>query len=85
MPPLLMALVLENVWRSIFFQAGADGSRHGTERMFLMCCALSKLTECLNARIALNLEQRKISRKAERLKGLSDLTLQKYRRQVGEM
>lgn len=40
-PPLSMALVLEveNMWRNIFFQAEADGSGHGMERMFLLCCA----------------------------------------------
>lgn len=84
--PLLMAgLEVENMWRNISCAAEADGSGHWTERTFLMCCAPTKPTECLNARIALNLKKRKISGKAERLKGLSDLTLQKYGRQVGEM
>lgn len=78
-------LEVGNMWRNIFFRAEADGSGHWTERTFLVCCAPTKPTECLNTRIALNLKEGKISGKAEWLKGLSDLTLQKYGRQVGKM
>lgn len=36
-PPLLVLLEVENMWRNIFFGAEADGSRRWTERTFLMC------------------------------------------------